>query len=114
MNDARFDACLNEEELETWDSVKAVIIALFGNVRDVNYKILVERMLACFEKLDVHMSLKIHLLHYPINFFDNQLPTESDEQGERFHQTIMEFEGRFKGKRLNSMLADFCWTIAMH
>lgn len=114
MKDQRFDACLNEKELETWDAIKDVTLALFGNIRDMNYKILVERMLDYFNELGVHMSLKIHLLHHHIDFFDKQLPTESDEQGERFHQTIMEFEDRFKGKRLHSMLADFCWTIAMH
>lgn len=70
-------------------------------------------MMKSFETINVHMSLKIHLLHYHSNLLVQQLPTESDEQGERFHQTLREFEERFKGKRLDSMLADFCWSIAM-
>lgn len=64
-----------------------------------------------FRKIDVHISLKLYLLWSHHDEFEKQLPTESDEQGERFHQTIMEFEQRYKGKRLDSMLADFCWSI---
>lgn len=70
-------------------------------------------MVNAFELIGVHMSLKIHLLYAHHDVFEKQLPTESDEQGERFHQTIMEMESRYKGKRVDSMLADFCWSIAM-
>lgn len=76
-------------------------------------QLLIDEMVAAFEKIGVHMSLKIHLLYAHSDKFEKQLPTESDEQGERFHQTIMEMEGRYKGKRIDSMLADFCWSIAM-
>lgn len=52
-------------------------------------------MMAAFEALNVNMSLKIHLLHYHLDLFSKQLPTESDEQGERFHQTALPFELRY-------------------
>lgn len=70
-------------------------------------------MISAFENINVHMSLKIHLLYAHYDLFEKQLPTESDEQGEKFHQSIMEMESRYKGKKLDSMLADFCWSIAM-
>lgn len=70
-------------------------------------------MMASFERIGVNMSLKIHLLHAHLDLSEKQLSTESDEQGERFHQTIMEMEHRYKGKRINSVLADFCWSILM-
>lgn len=70
-------------------------------------------MMKSFEKIDVHISLKIHLIWSHREIFEKQLPSESDEQGERFHQTLKEFEERFQGKRLDSMLADFCWSIVM-
>jgi len=51
-------------------------------------------MLDAFEKIGVHMSLKIHFLHHHLEYFDRQLPTESNEHGEKFHQTVLPFELR--------------------
>lgn len=68
-------------------------------------------MLQAFEIMDLHM-LKLHLLHCHLDFFKNQLAIQFDEQGEKFHQTILEMEQRYQWKRLDSILADFCWSIA--
>ena len=54
------------------------------------------------------MSLKIHFLHYHQEYFDRQLLSES---GERFHQVSAQLEHWYSGKRLNSLLADFCWNL---
>ncbi|KYN04789.1 hypothetical protein ALC62_04334, partial [Cyphomyrmex costatus] len=45
-------------------------------------------------------------------YSNKQLATKSDEQGEKFHQQIMQMECRYKGKSLLSMISDFCWSIA--
>lgn len=55
----------------------------------------VDNMLKAFENLEVNMSLKIHFLHHHLEYFGAQMATESDEQGERFHQTAMPFEKRY-------------------
>lgn len=55
-----------------------------------------------FDAFDIHMSLKIHMLHAHYDFYEQQLSTETDEVGERFHQTIKVFEERFSGKRFQS------------
>lgn len=55
------------------------------------------------------MTLKLHFLHFHLDTFLAQLPQESDEQGERFHQVTMPMEERFKGKKLDAMLAEVCW-----
>ena len=55
------------------------------------------------------MTLKLHFLHHHLDVFLQQLPTESDEQGERFHQVTMPMEKRYKGKQLDAMLAEVCW-----
>lgn len=55
------------------------------------------------------MTLKLHFLHHHLDAFLLQLPTESDEQGERFHQITMPMESRYKGKKLDAMLAEVCW-----
>lgn len=55
------------------------------------------------------MTLKLHFLHHHFDEFLHQLPTESDEQGERFHQVTMPMEKRYKGKKLDALLAEVCW-----
>lgn len=55
------------------------------------------------------MTLKLHFMHFHLDTFLAQLPQESDEQGERFHQVTMPMEKRFKGKKLDALLAEVCW-----
>lgn len=47
-------------------------------------------MLAAFDEIGVNMSHIIHRLHQ--HQLAQQLPTESDEQGERYHQTALPFK----------------------
>ena len=72
-------------------------------------KKLVATMLECYENINASMTLKLHFLHHHLDDFLRQLPTESDEQGERFHQVTMPMEKRFKGKKSDAMLAEVCW-----
>lgn len=109
MADSTFDTKLNPNEAIAWDNIKAVIHGLLGSHRADGYEVLVQEMLTSFETIGVHMSLKIHFLNSHLDFFERQLPSESDEQGEKFHQDIMDMEKRYKGKKLDHMLADFCW-----
>lgn len=83
---------------------------MLGNLRAENLQDIVREMLDAFELTGVHMSLKIHFLNTHLDFFMRQLATESDEHGERFHQEIMRMENRYRGKSLDRMLADFCWS----
>ena len=57
------------------------------------------------------MSLKIHFLHSHLDFFPSNLGAVSDEQGERFHQDILQMEQRYKGRWEESMMSDFCWFL---
>lgn len=109
MKDTEFEACLSEDEAIAWDSIKAVIEFVLGKHRSGNYNAIVDTLMDTFDQIGIHMSLKIHLLRSHLNYFARQLPTESDEHGERFHQQIMTMEERYKGKKLDQMLADFCW-----
>lgn len=104
-----FNEILTDNELIAWDSIKAILHGLLGKHRVNGYEVLVENMLDAFHKIEITMSLKIHFLHRHLDFFAKQLPTESDEQGERFHQVIMPMETRFKGKKLDAMLCEVCW-----
>ena len=74
--------------------MKAVIKGLLGKEREENYRQPVANILAAFDEIGVNMSHKIHLLHQHLDQLAQQLPTESDEQGERHHQTALPFEIR--------------------
>lgn len=109
MKSNAFDGVLSHEESIGWDCVKAVIENFLGKYRSENYRILMADMMDSFENLNVHMSLKIHLLHHHLDYFENQLASESDEHGERFHQIAMPMEVRYKRKKLDSLVSDICW-----
>ncbi|XP_017479049.1 PREDICTED: uncharacterized protein LOC108368672, partial [Rhagoletis zephyria] len=75
-----------------------------------SYEQSVANMLAAFDEIGVNMSYKILLLHQHLDQFAQQLPTESDEQGERYHQTALPFEIRYRGKKpRDAILAEICW-----
>lgn len=105
-----FDARLTEQEAVSWDCIKAVIDNFLGKHRSEHYELFVDNMLEAMSTMGVHMSLKIHFMRSHLDYFARQLATESDEQGERFHQDILVMEKRYKGKRLDHMLADYCWA----
>lgn len=111
MRNGAFDDCLSEDELIAWQNIKAVLENVIGNFRAHNWKSYVDNMLQSFEKINVNMPLKIHFLHYHQDYFNRQLPSESDEHGERFHQVSAQLEHWYSGKRLNSLLADLCWNL---
>jgi hypothetical protein len=57
------------------------------------------------------MSLKLHSLHFNLDYFPENLGDLSEEQGERFHQDVKEMERRCQGRWDVSMMADYCWSI---
>lgn len=96
---------------KAWNALKDVIENVLGKHRAEpdEAKKLVATMLECYRNINVSMTLKLHFLHHHIDVFLKQLPAESDEQGERFHQVTMPMEKRYKGKKLDAMLAEVCW-----
>lgn len=133
MKNASFEAVLDPPDLDAWQAIKDVSNSVLGKKRAINYKERVEKMMIAFELIGVHMSLKIHFLHFHLDYFGHQLSTESDEQGERYHQVAMPFEQRYlevffknsililqitsifslhryRGKkRPDAILAEICW-----
>jgi len=96
LKDERFEGILLGAENDAWRYIKDVIHGFLGKNRAKNYRKSIQNMLGAFEKIGVNMSLKIHFLHHHLEHFSGQLPTESDEQGERFHQTVLPFELRYQ------------------
>lgn len=111
LNDNEFTESLVEEENVAWDNLKAVLNHVLGINRSEQWRIITENMLESFNKMGVNMSLKVHFLHYHQDQFETQMPSESDQHGERFHQVTAQLEHWYSGKRLNSLLADLCWNL---
>lgn len=111
IKDGGLDSKLNEEQAIAWDAMKMVFENVLGKHRAENFKVLVEDMLTAFEAIGMNVSLKIHFLICHMDWFAAQSPTESDQEGERFHQVCKPMEARYKGKDLQSMMADLCWSL---
>lgn len=94
MKSNQFSQILKKYELIAWNAIKKCVHGFLGKTRSNTYQNDVQVMLKAFAKIGVHMSLKIHYLHFHLDYFSAQLATESDEQGERYHQVALPFEMR--------------------
>lgn len=106
-----FELLLSEEEFEAWSAFKKVVEGFLGNHRASDYKERVDNMLRAYKVMGCRMSHKMHLLHSHIDAFPTNCGDYSDEQGERFHQTMKDMEHWYQGRWDPSMMADFCWMI---
>jgi hypothetical protein len=68
-------------------------------------------MLEKLQILACNMNLKLHFLHFHLDYFLENLGDLSEEQGERFHQDVKEMERRYQGRWDVSMMADYYWSI---
>lgn len=111
LSSEEFTRTLDTNAAIAWRALKVVITDVLGRNRHENFREYVDNLMEAFSNAKVNMSLKVHLMHSHLDWFERQLSTESDEQGERFHQTAASMEARYKGKKLNSMIADICWWL---
>lgn len=112
MASENFELVLDESELIAWKGLKKVTTEFLGKKRSTNYEISVQEMLDAFKVINIHMSTKIHFMNSHLDVFARQLPTESDEQGERFHQVCKPFESNYRGKDILALVTDLCWQLA--
>ena len=77
-----FNSLNQGNEKKVWDTFRLVSANSLGNIRSENYKELIEDILSLYHKLGCSISIKIHMLHFHLDFFlDNLLP---DEHGKIF------------------------------
>ena len=98
IKDVTFKNCMSDIELQAWESYKDVINKFLGNVKDDQYEEIVNTMLKKFKGQGYNMSLKLHYLHSPLEYFQENLGALSEEHGERFHQDIKDIETRYQGR----------------
>lgn len=111
MASEHFLQLLSTHEKQAWLSLKAVIHGFLGNKKAENYEELISNMLDSFKVMGCRMSLKLHMLHAHLDKFKDNLGEYSEEQGERFHQDIMNFEQRYQGQYNENMMGDYIWML---
>lgn len=111
MASEHFLQLLSTHEKQAWLSLKAVIHGFLGNKKAENYEELISNMLDSFKVMGCRMSLKVHMLHAHLDKFKHNLGEYSEEQGERFHQDIMNFEQRYQGQYNENMMGDYIWML---
>ena len=57
------------------------------------------------------MSLKVRSLDAHLDNFKENMGAYSEEQGERFHQDILDFERRYQGQYNENMMGDYIWGL---
>jgi len=55
--------------------------------------------------------MKVHMVHALLDKFKKNLGAYSEEQGERFHHDIKDFEVRYQGKYNENMMGDYVWGL---
>ncbi len=51
------------------------------------------------------------MLHAHLDKFKNNMVAYWEEQGERFHRDIMNFEQRYQGRYNENMMGDYIWGL---
>lgn len=111
INDKNFRLKLSPLELNCFDNLINFVNGFLGNVREKNYKQLVNRLKKSFKELNVTVSPKMHYVFNHLDSFAIRCGGYSDEQGEKVHQLIKFFQKNYKGKNSLGILTDYHWSI---
>jgi hypothetical protein len=102
---------LSRKEEAAWNSFVAVVRGFLGNHKAENYEQLVQDLIKNYSKMGCRMSLKVHILDAHLDKFKENMGAYSEEQGERFHQDILDFERRYQGQYNENMMGDYVWGL---
>ncbi|XP_058848577.1 uncharacterized protein LOC117424572 [Acipenser ruthenus] len=106
-----FPKKLTSKEKAAWNSFVAVVRGFLGNHKAENYVELVETLVKNYGTMGCRMSLKVHILDAYLHKFKENMGAYSEEQGERFHQDILDFERRYQGQYNENMMGDYIWGL---
>jgi hypothetical protein len=105
MSDLVFENSVHHLEKQAWHSLKKMN-NFQGNTRRPDCKDIVQNLLEHFKNVGCNMSIKLHFLHFHIDYFPQNLGSISEEHGERFDQDIREMEKRCKCGHTANIMAD--------
>jgi len=108
FRDDVFNNLLQGDEKKACDVFRLVSANFLGNIREENYKELMEDMLSLYYKLGCNMSLMIHMFFPHLDFFPDNCGMVSDEHGEIF---IRNFQRWRNDIRESGPLP--CWLTAV-
>ncbi|XP_058885016.1 uncharacterized protein LOC131737778 [Acipenser ruthenus] len=106
-----FPKKLTSKEKAAWNSFVAVVQGFLGNHKAQNYVELVETLVKNYGTMGCRMSLKVHILDAHLDKFKENMGAYSEEQGERFHQDMLDFERRNQGQYNENMMGDYIWGL---
>ena len=72
---------------------------------------LVQTTVKNYAKMGCRISLKVHILDAHLDKFKENMGAYSEEQGEHFHQDILDFEHRYQGQYKKNMIGDYIWGL---
>ena len=72
---------------------------------------LVQTLVKNYQAMGCRMSLKVHILDAHLRNFKENMGAYSEEQGERFHQDLKEFERRYQGQYNENIMGDYIWGL---
>lgn len=99
---------LSEELKEALTNLKLVCENFLGNKRAENYRELINNLMKSYKELGCRITVKMHSLICHLDLFPENCGAMSDEQGERFHQTLKHIEEAYKGKNMAHALGKYC------
>ena len=73
---------------------------------------IVKKTIQGLETTGANYSSKMHYLHCHIDTLRAMQFKVTDQHGEKFHQTLRQFEERYEGKKYINMLSDYMWHVA--
>ena len=111
MKDSSFDEILTGNERTAWVSFKNVCTNFLGKRRSQDYEEMVQVLMQSFQALGARMSIKMHFLHFHLDYFPENCGDYSEHQGERFQQDISCMEERYQGPWDTNMLSDYYWCL---
>ena len=76
-----------------------------------NYVQVVQTFIKNYAKMGCRMSLKVHILDAHLEKFKENIGAYSEEQGERFHLDILDFEHRYQLQYNEKMIMDYIWRL---
>jgi len=101
---------LDCKQTKAFNSMKLIFEKFLGLECDPNSKRMIDELMKNFKNINANMSLKMHMLHSHADFFKHNIKV-SDQHGERFHQELLPFEKRYKGKCPVNMIGDYIWSV---
>jgi hypothetical protein len=111
MKDKKFPKILSKQEKRVWEAFRDVIDNFFGNFKSRNYRKIVANLMDAMKECGCKMTVKTHFLDQHVDYFPSNLGQYSEEQGERFHQELMQFESRYNRIVKKNILSDYCWNL---